>query len=225
MKKITSLVTVLFAAIGINSFGSDGYVTFAATPHAAYDEFTTPGTGVAAPGDVTVTFLWALVGTSDPLGSGVPINGVSNVGSGWNTVSSMLSSGWSVAEDAGNGNAEADNTVNASGILKGGIAYDGGSAFQLANITGGDTYEFVVIGWDNLTGATTLEQGMSGVVPLGWSNGFEYSTGATAGDPTLTFNQSGMNPFGVAADPVPEPATLALAGFGGFSLLFLRRKS
>jgi hypothetical protein len=221
MKRIASLTCVLFATLAMNAFGQDGYVNFAAGGHTVYDEFNTPGTGVVAPSDVTVTFLWALVGTPDPLGSGVPTNGVVNVGSAWSTVSTMLSSGWTVAQDAGNGNAEPDYAVIASGPAKGSFGY---GSFQLANTTGGDTYQLVVIGWDNLTGANTLEQGMTGVVPVGWSSSFDYWTGAQVIDPTLTFNQSGMVPFGVAADPVPEPATLALAGLGGLATFFLRRR-
>jgi len=214
----------LLASIGMNAFAQDGYVLFNTGSRTVYDEFTTPGTGVLSPGNVEVTFLWALTGTPDPLGSGVPTSGVTYTANNWNTISSMISSGWDVAEDAGNGNVEADVAAIASGVLKGHAIYNSGNSFQLANTTGGDTYQLVVIGWDNLTGANTLEQGMTGVVPVGWSSSFDYWTGAQVIDPTLTFNQSGMVPFGVAADPVPEPATLALAGLGGLATFFLRRR-
>jgi hypothetical protein len=63
---------------------------------------------------------------------------------------------------------------------------------------------------------------MTNGVALGWSNSFNYTTGATVTATVEEFNQSGMNPFGVAL--IPEPATLALAGLGGLSLFFLRRK-
>lgn len=221
MKKFALAIT-LFAAIDMNAL-ADGYVEFDASKSYVWDEFTTPGTGVVAPGDVTVTFLWALVGTPDPLGAGVATNGVFSTTGGWSTVSSMISSGWNIAEDAGNGNAEADVAVNSSGPVKGGFGYGSGPPLPLAGTTGGDTYEFVVIGWDNLMGATTLEEGMAEDVPMAWSNGFDYVTGATLEAPVLIFSQSGMDPFGVV--PVPEPATLALAGLGGLSLLIVRRKS
>lgn len=208
----------LFTTIGINAFAQEGYVLFVTPKNYVYDEFITPGIGVVSPGDVTVTFLWAPVETPDPLGSGVPTSGISNVGSGWSTVASMLSSGWTVAQNASSGNAEADVAVTSQG----GINYNGGSDFPAENMTGGNAYEFVVIGWDNLTGAATLENAMGDEVPMAWSNPFDYATGATVTATVEEFSESGMNPFGVA--PVPEPASLALAGLGGFSLLFIRRR-
>jgi hypothetical protein len=219
MKKPLVLIIPLCAAFGTNAF-ADGYVLFFTAPHNVYDEFTTPGMGVVSRGDVTATFLWALTGTADPLGTEVATTGVNYTANNWSTVSSMLSSGWNIAEDAGNGNAEADvATIN--GVQQGAIIYNEGTYFQLANTGGGDTYQFAVIGWDNLGGATTLEEGMIEDVPMGWSNPFNYATGATATATVEEFSQSGMNPFGIA--PVPEPATLALAGLGGLSLLVVRR--
>jgi hypothetical protein len=223
MKKTFALIVTVFAAIGTNAFAGDGYVVFATQPNNdVWDEFTTPGMGVVAPGDVTVTFLWALEGTPDPLGNNVPTTGVNFTENGWSTVSSMTSSGWAIAEDAGNDNAEADVAVLVNGAAKGAIAYDSGVSFQLANTTGGDTYEFVVVGWNNLTGANTLEEAMTDDVAMGWSNPFDYVTGATTTTPVNIFSTSGMDSFGVA--PVPEPAALALAGLGGLSLLLVRRR-
>jgi hypothetical protein len=215
MKKQLALLTILFTVIGTNAF-AQGYVEFTTSKDYVYD-----GGGIVAPGNVTSTFLWALVGTSDPLGSGIPTDGTTYVASGWSTVSSMLSSGWTVAQNANSGNAEVDVADTASGNSEGAIDYNGGSTFQLANTTAGDTYELVVVGWDNLGGATTLEEAM-GDTHMGWSNPFDYATGATAGSTLEQFNQSGMEPFGLI--PLPEPATLALAGLGGLSMLLIRRR-
>jgi hypothetical protein len=220
MKKLLALFISLFTVIGTNAFAQGGYVLFVTTKDNVYDEFTEPGVGLVAPGDVTATFLWASVGTSDPLGAGVGTNGVAYTGGAWSTISSMLSSGWTVAKDTGTG-AEADVAVATSGSLKGGLDYNNGVAFQLANSTGGDTYEMLVIGWDNLGGASTLEQAMTASVILGWSGSFYYATGATAGSAVDTFSQSGEAPFGVGT--IPEPTTLALAGLGGLSLLLCGR--
>ena len=220
MKKLALIIT-LFTAIGTNAFAQDGYVDFFASHLRVWDEFTSPGTGVVAPGDVNVTFLWALVGTPDPLGAVVPITGVSSMAGGWNTVSSMISSGWNIAVDDGTG-AEADVADTANGIQKGEIDYNNDLSFALAGSTGGDTYEIVVIGWDNQTGATTLGDGMAGDLAMGWSNEFEYTTGTTNTSPISNFTD-GMNAFGVA--PVPEPATFALAGLGGLAMLLLRRRN
>jgi hypothetical protein len=222
MKKLILIIT-LFTVIGMHAF-AQGYVLFEALQQSVWDEFTTPGMGTLVPGgDIEVTFLWALTGTPDPLGAGVATTGVFSTAGGWSTVSSMISSGWNIAEDAGSGNAEADAAVIGHSIRRGGFFYnDNTLSFPVVGTTGGDAFEFVVIGWDNLTGATTLEEGMADNVALGWSNEFEYTTGSTAGDTVLFFNESGINQFGVA--PVPEPATLALAGLGGLSILLVRRR-
>ena len=221
MKKL-ALVITLFTSIGMNAF-AQGYVVFATTKNNVYDEFTDPGVGVPAPGDVNVTFLWASVGTPDPLGTGIPTAEYDPY-TGYSAIPSMLSSGWTIAENAGNGNAEADVAV-ASGAAQGGIGYNGGVAFKLAGTTGGDTYEFVVIGWDNQFGDPTLEEGMDDGAALGWSGSFDYMTGATSGSVVDVFSNSGESPFGVDPIPVPEPTTIALAGLGGLSLLRVRRKS
>ena len=111
MKKHVAPLIIALAAFATNVFAQDGYVVFAAPSHTVFDEFTTPGTGVFAPGDVETTFLWALTGTADPLGTEVATTGVNYTASNWSTISSMVSSGWNIAEDAGNGNAEADVAV------------------------------------------------------------------------------------------------------------------
>jgi hypothetical protein len=225
MKKL-ALVITLFTAIGMNAF-AQGYVNFTAFGNNVYDDTYYPS--IPAPGDVTVTFLWALVGTPDPLGAGTPTSGDPYLNLEYsdfvNTLSSMLTSGWNIAEDAGNGNAEADVAVNSSGIFQGGFGYNGGAPFRLAGSTGGDTYDFVVIGWNNQSGAETLEEGLTDSYAVGWSSAFTYATGANNTSPVNDFNSSGESPFGVAAFPVPEPTTIALAGLGGLSLLLVRRKS
>src|ERR1700733_2200037 len=223
MKKLLALLITLFTATGTNAF-AQGFVIFAIGKDNVYDEFTTPGTGVVAPGDVTATFLWAATGTPDPLGTGVATTGVSSTAGGWSTVSSMLSSGWSIEENYNSGSTptEADVPDNARGSFKGQLVYNGGVAFRLANNTAGSTCEFVIIGWDNLGGDSTLDQAMTDNVAMGWSGSFNYMTTSPSGSTPETFSESGELPFGVA--PVPEPATLALAGLGGLSILLVRRR-
>jgi hypothetical protein len=132
----------------------------------------------------------------------------------------MLSSGWNIATNL-DISAEADVVDNHGGVQAGAFQYDGGSSFQLAN-SGAATYEFVVIGWDNAGGESTLEEAMTDNVAMGWSGSFDYTPAFPSGSSPGTFAQDGETPFGIA--PVPEPATFALAGLGGLSLLFLRRK-
>ena len=109
------------------------------------------------------------------------------------------------------------------------------AAAQQSGATSGfmhdDAYEFVVVGWDNMGGTvTSLGTALTDGVALGWSDSFCYQTGATIYTPIAGFNEYGMTPFGMApvpdsADPAPEPTTIALAGLGGLSMLFPRRKA
>ena len=215
--KLTATMAALLVAGGMSTFGQ-GYVLFVTEKNGVYDNFS--GASQVAAGDVTSTFLWAPTGTADPLGAGSSSTATSAAGA-WATIASMLSSGWSVAVNAATSN-EVDVADNASGAFKGQSAYNGGVAFGLAgNYTPGASLEMVVIGWDNLTGAGTLEQAED-PQPVGWSGAFTYATGATSGSTVSTFGNSGEAPFGVAS--VPEPASLALAGLGGLSMLFLRRR-
>ena len=218
-KKITSIVAGLVMAAGMTAFGQ-GYFNFSTGGGFVYDDFTTPGTDVKAPGTVTVTFLWAATGTADPLGAGIATTGTTSANGGSNTISGMLTSGWSVAQVTGTG-VEADNTVHASGPSTGGIGY---GTFQVNNSAAGGTYEIVVVGWAASSGAN-LAAGLSG--PLGWSSAFTYASSASSLQPAGQFSAapSDMAAFGVApAGPVPEPTSLALAGLGGLSMLFLRRR-
>jgi hypothetical protein len=218
-KKIAATMAAVLLAGGISAFGQ-GYVIFLTAKNNVYDNFSTSGVGAVAPGDVTATFLWAATSATDPLGTGLATTGVTSAGQAWASIQSMLSSGWSVANNFVTSN-EVDQADNAAGVQKGAINYNGGSSFQLANAVGGDTYQFVEIGWDNLTGAGTLAQA-SDPVAVGWSSSFDYTTGATSGSAVDTFAQAGNTSFGIAS--VPEPASLALAGLGGLSMLFLRRR-
>jgi hypothetical protein len=221
MKKLVVLLITVFTAIGINAFAQDGYVAFQAPGHNIYD-VSSSGVGVPAPGDVSVTFLWALTGIADPLGAGVPTNGLNYVVDDYGTIESMISSDWIIAHDASNGGVEADVAVGSTGVVRGDFAYDSGTSFQLAETTAGDTYEFIVIGWDNQFGATTLEEALTEGVPIGWSSEFDYATGASSISADENFIESGEAPFGV--DSMPEPTSLALAGLGGLSMLLVRRR-
>jgi hypothetical protein len=133
----------------------------------------------------------------------------------------MLSSGWNIALDYDTSN-EVDVVDNDGGVQAGAFNYNGGAEFQLNNTTGGDTYEFVVIGWDNQGGDSTLEQAMNADIAIGWSGAFNYTTGAGTQGSVVSFTTAGETAFGIA--PVPEPTPLALAGLGGLSLFFLRRR-
>ena len=215
--KLTATLAALVAAGAMSTFGQ-GYVLFVTAKSGVYDNFS--GASVVAPGDVTGTFLWnASTTAADPLGAGVATTATTLSGS-WGTVSNMMASGWNVAS---NGGTEADVADNASGSFKGQQAYNGGVSCGLQNSAAGSSIEVVVIGWDNLTGAGTLGAAAQAGDALGWSGAFVYATGGSAGATVSTFGQSGFAPFGVVG-ATPEPTSLAIAGLGGLSMLFLRRR-
>jgi hypothetical protein len=147
------------------------------------------------------------------------------------TASTLLSSGWLFA------GIGATNTVN-PGRLGGGA-----SVLTSANDPTGVGNQFVVAGWSSnvatngLAGWLTVsnELSLSTWTTLNNLTGYfgisQVGTGvgsASSGSPELLFTTSsgtgiqlGWNLYVV---PVPEPGTLALAGFGGLSLLLFRRR-
>lgn len=223
MKKQIAILAALTVAGGLSAFGQ-GYVNFTTGAGYVYDEFTTPGSDVVSAGTASVAFLWAATGTSDPLGAGIPTTGANSAAGSIGTIEQMLSSGgWTLAENynAGASPTEVDGTIGSTGFGKGAISYNGGSNFQLAGTTAGDTYQVIVLGW-NVGAGATLADAENNATALGWSSALDYATGASSSSPVSSFSSQGLSKFGVA--PVPEPATLALAGLGGLSMLFLRRR-
>ncbi len=145
------------------------------------------------------------------------------------TASTLLSSGWLFA------GIGATNTSNA-GRLGGGAA-----ALTLANDPTGSGNQFVVAGWSSnvatngLAGWLTVSNELSAGAwttlnnLAGYFGVSQVGTGAgsaSSSSPELLFGgttgiQSGWN---LNLVPIPEPATLALAAFGGLSLLLFRRR-
>ncbi|HEX3626374.1 MAG TPA: PEP-CTERM sorting domain-containing protein [Verrucomicrobiae bacterium] len=224
MKKQIAILAAIFVAGGLSAFGQ-GYVNFTTGGGFVYDEFTTPGSDVASSATVDVTFLWATTGATDLFGTGVATTGSNSGATGFGELSTMLSSGWSIAYNVGGASpVEAQVLTSSSGLAKGGINYS--SSFALGTSTGADstaggTYQFVVVGW-NAAAGSTLEAAMADASAFGWSSSFQYASGASSSSPVSALSSSGLSKFGVA--PVPEPTTLALAGLGGLSMLFLRRR-
>jgi hypothetical protein len=225
MKIKIAIIATLIATSGMNIFGQ-GYVTFNGSTSSLWNEFTTPGLGVRGNANINVAFLWAPVGTADLLpavGSQfstrggaavnqVATNGVDSIATGLSSLQAMLSGGWQFAS---NGTSLASITIGSAANFSYG-------QFQLAGSSAGTAYSIVVIGWDSASGLTAILNGS--IAAIGWSNPFNYTTGASTLDPNgqTLFTGAGMNQFGVA--PVPEPTTLALAGLGAASMLIFRRR-
>jgi hypothetical protein len=107
-----------------------------------------------------------------------------------------------------------------------------GDAFNYNDIQGvGDTYDYSIalVGWSANEGSTwsTVSSELKNGTWAGLGNfGAEFgsvspSNGSPGTTPTAIFGNSTLVLYTV---PVPEPATLALAGLGGLSMLFLRRR-
>jgi len=249
MKKQIALLATVLAASGMTAFGQD-WVLFSAanTTKEIWDESTTPGVGTVVPtsGEYDVTFLWAATTVSDPLANigtqlaaqgGTPTgqvatNGVSSTGAALSTIQTMLGAGWSIANNtaSGNGTAATGLAITTTGTTGKITPYNlngtTGQPFQISGVTigSGQFIQIVVIAWN---AAATLGNGAStfaSVADFGYTSSFQIAVGTTSTDPLInaSFNSLGYNSFGVA--PVPEPTTLALAGLGGLSMLFLRRR-
>jgi hypothetical protein len=105
----------------------------------------------------------------------------------------------------------------------GGWVYNNSSSFTVTNSIGGQTYQVFVIGWSK-NYATPQQAALAGAA-VGWSTPFSY-TFTSNPSPPVTMSSSGLTPFGVGTiQLVPEPASAALAGLGGVSLLMIRRRS
>jgi len=247
MKKQIALLATIIVASGFSAFGQDWVTIGTASSKFVYDEFTTPSVGVVAgANDINIEVLWAPVGTSDPLTSvgttgnmglngsaandQVATNGVTSVGNPIATITSMLAGSWQLVTNLSSGSGSAttgllvDTTTGVQGGKTGGqiTQFNGGSPIQITTTATGATgssIEMIILG---LNGSATS---YLTAADLGWSNPFSNPIGLTQGDvnsDTLQSASGEMNMFGVAA--VPEPTTLALAGLGGLSMLFLRRR-
>jgi len=220
MKKQIAILATLMVAGSLSAFGQ-GYVAFSSALAYVIDEYSTPGVGTSAnSGGIDATFLWAATTATDPLGAGLATTGVTSASStAWTTVATMLSSdGWTLAQNvAGSSPVEADNSpISTVGALNYGT-------LNLGGITGGNVYQLVVIAWYNNGGTIANLSQAEQAGTIGWSSAFDYTTAASSTGTLSQFSATGQMPkFGVVT--VPEPTTLALAGLGGLSMLFLRRR-
>jgi len=233
MKKLIAILATTIAVAGVSAFGQD-WISFSVANSSIWlNTGATPAMPAASAGTVDAVLLFSTTDAADQLtsvgtsfglrGSGVALDQVAtnatSVGSAnpQAAISAMLSSGWAVAVDISSGTGS-NAVANDAASGKGGIIYNGGSPFEVqgANLASGSTIEEVVLAYNSSASS------WANATALGWSNPFQTAVGTSAGDGFAASTQTGANQFGVAS--VPEPATLALAGLGGLSMLFLRRR-
>jgi hypothetical protein len=141
-------------------------------------------------------------------------------------------SGWSLMTTNG-GNAT--SLIGNSGSAPGGLTGPGTTAGLAVDLAAGTAVDVILVGWSASLGnnwATVENELASG----NWqAPGYFGQTGvasmtpfatAGAGDPSVFTTMYPNGALTLYAVPTPEPATIALAGLGGLSmLLFRRRKS
>jgi hypothetical protein len=146
--------------------------------------------------------------------------------------SSPLGADWQLATLFAGGQLLGNNFVGNPGGMTGPNLANG----VQVNLASGTTYSALLVGWSATLGSTwgtvsaLLAQNFSTVTTAGQYYGqtgigsVTPFSAAGAGDPLVfpTVFPNGSLVLGVI--PTPEPTTLALAGLGGLSMLFLRRR-
>lgn len=237
MKKQIAILASIIAASGFTALGQDWITIVDSKGAVIQDDFTTPGTpGNAFSGDVTVEVLWASTTASDPYDGSTAAEGGSTVKT---DIGNLLSDGWTLAvnDSPGTGNTIETTAFGATSTTKnaGGVEnYNGGSPVEINTgiLYGGtsDSGDDIQMIYLVLGGSATS---YTSAAALGMSDPFLNKVGSSAGDSNADGVQSGdtdevtdgtSGPAQFFVDPVPEPTTLALAGLGGLSMLFLRRR-
>ena len=234
MKKLIAILGTAIAAAGVSAFGQD-WISFSVSDSTIWLNHITPAIPAANAGTVDAVLLWSAnttVGSGDLLpsvgtkfglrGTGTVLDQVATnaidlgVADPFQIIQTMLSSGWSIAEDIGTGTNAIGND-SASG--KGGLAYNSGNPFQVKGVIGasGSEIQEIVLGYNSSASSWTTATG------IGWSNPFDVTVGTSSTDPYAYATQSSANQFAVVISP--EPTTLALVGLGGLSMLAFRRRT
>ena len=219
MKK--AILAIALVATGLSSFGQ-GYFLFTTGTRQVWD--TIAGTPVTYKPDagLNVAFLWAPSGTTAAI-TGLAASSTTN-----GTTSVSYATAWSDILGANGGYTLAVNAGTSATVVQttssvGGVSYNGAGTFLVTGTTAGSSYSFYAIAWSNAY--STPQAAQTAGAAVGWSSVFTYATGALPNSTPLNFSGSGMNAFGLAGAPVPEPGTIALAGMGIASLLAFRRRN
>jgi len=241
MKKLV-LTTVALVA-GVFLIHAQGLVTInAGTKGTVETNGVTEGAASAAYGGYDVELLdmtsaaWASL-------SGTQQAGAANIFSNPSDLSLWTDSGISGATGTGLSSGEINGLGAGAGTTAANWGAPGGTTYA-----SGATDYYVVVGWSTTLGTSwgSISNAIAGADLAGGANNYvgssavyfnEAGGGADSlpvisvwGTSAATTGLAGAGtPSGDAAgllvlNPVPEPTTLALAGLGGLSMLFLRRR-
>lgn len=217
MKKIL-LTLAAVAAASCATYGQ-GVMTFASSV-GIFDDFTTPGTPTKD-GNMYVDLIWMA-------GSG---NTFSDFSGGATAAGTLTSSPWSdlnaLSADGASGTgstwglfsgSELAQTLHTSPPIYGTYS---DNTITFGSVAGGSVISMYVIAWNDAY--STVSAAAQAGAPIGWSGEINYTLGtSTSPGAPLGAAGSGFDVDDIAA--TPEPTTLALAGLGGLSMLFLRRR-
>jgi len=146
--------------------------------------------------------------------------------------SSPLGADWQLATLQGGGQLLGNNFAASPGGLTGPNLANG----VQVDMAVGTTYSAMLVGWSATLGSTwgavsaLLQQNFSSVSTAGQYYGqtgigtVTPFSAAGAGVPAMFPTTFPLGSLTLGVIPTPEPTTLALAGLGGLSMLFLRRR-
>ena len=221
MKKLLIIATVASLS-ALSSFGQ-GYFSLGGPSRGSWDIFTPANAGAPKlAATMNIAIFWGSVSATPLVESSL----LSGLGSPTNNQSAYLNNPWTAILADGAFQRVVDNNttlaVQPTTASNSSWAYTTTGGFTSVPVTGtaiGTAVHMYVIGWDKNFATVALAAANGAAV--GYSSVFTYTPVDQIGTPSSLLS-SGLVHFGV--NPVPEPATFALAGLGMAAMLVSRRR-